>query len=161
MDIRAFTASMPGKSLRLVCTVDLVCGENKKSVPALWDTGATASAISHDVVSSLKPKLFGQQRVSTPTGTKDVDTYCLDVFLPNSVKFEGLVVTDSEIGSQGIGMLIGMDIIGDGDFAVTNLDGQTVFTYRYPSSKRIDFVKQAAADEVIGKRHGKGSRKKK
>jgi hypothetical protein len=38
-------------------------------------------------------------------------------------------------------VLIGMDIIGTGDFAVTNLGDTTVFTFRTPSVERIDFVK--------------------
>ena len=49
---------------------------------------------------------------------------------------------DSEIGKQKIGMLIGMDIISKGDFAVSNFDGNTVFTFRYPSNSEINFVKE-------------------
>ncbi len=48
----------------------------------------------------------------------------------------------SEIGNQGIDLLIGMDIIGLGDFAVTNLNGVTQFTFRLPSVESIDFVNQ-------------------
>ena len=36
-------------------------------------------------------------------------------------------------------LLIGMDIIEKGDFAVTNHNGETVLTYRFPSSELIDF----------------------
>jgi preprotein translocase subunit SecA len=39
-------------------------------------------------------------------------------------------------------MLIGMDIIARGDFAVTNYDGKTVFSFRMPSVEQIDFVEQ-------------------
>lgn len=37
------------------------------------------------------------------------------------------------------GVLIGMDLITLGDFAVTNKNGQTCFSFRYPSSEWIDF----------------------
>ena len=37
-------------------------------------------------------------------------------------------------------VLIGMDIIGSGDFAVTNSENKTVMTYRIPSVSRIDFT---------------------
>ena len=37
-------------------------------------------------------------------------------------------------------VLIGMDIIGSGDFAITNHKGKTVFSFRIPSIGRIDFV---------------------
>ena len=43
-----------------------------------------------------------------------------------------------------------MDIIGTGDFAVTNLDGKTVFTFRIPSAERIDFVKEIRDGKTRG-----------
>jgi uncharacterized protein YchJ len=49
-------------------------------------------------------------------------------------------VTEGTI--SGGDVLIGMDIITRGDFAVTNSDGRTTFSYRWPSTKRIDFVKE-------------------
>ena len=41
-----------------------------------------------------------------------------------------------------------MDIIASGDFSVTNLDGKTIFSYRHPSIKHIDYVKEANALKV-------------
>ena len=49
----------------------------------------------------------------------------------------------SEELTGGFEVLIGMDIIGAGDFAVTNSNGKTVMSYRYPSIERIDFVEMA------------------
>jgi len=46
---------------------------------------------------------------------------------------EGSIFGDSDV-------LIGMDIISLGDFAVTNFQEKTVFTFRIPSVERIDFV---------------------
>jgi hypothetical protein len=37
-------------------------------------------------------------------------------------------------------MLIGMNIITMGDFAITNHRGQTVMSFRVPSLQKIDFV---------------------
>ena len=39
-------------------------------------------------------------------------------------------------------MLIGMDVINAGDFAITNKDGKTVFSFRIPSMERIDFTQR-------------------
>ena len=44
---------------------------------------------------------------------------------------------------NGIDFLIGMDIITLGDFSVTNLNGKTTFSFRYPSCETINYVKQA------------------
>ena len=42
----------------------------------------------------------------------------------------------------GIDVLIGMDILGLGDFAVTHHDGKTVFSFCVPSRRHIDFVSE-------------------
>jgi hypothetical protein len=39
-------------------------------------------------------------------------------------------------------ILIGMDIITIGDFSITNVDKKTVFTFRFPSIKTIDYVEE-------------------
>lgn len=160
-DCHAFSTRSSGRLIQLINEVSLAFGGNEVTVKALWDTGASSSCVSHDVVSDLGLTAIGKCMVSTPTGSKEVDTFCLDARLPNNVNFEGIVVMDSEIGNQGIGMLVGMDIIGQGDFAVSNHDGRTVFTYRYPSVGCIDFVNQLAVQRKIGPTHGKGKGKKK
>ena len=48
---------------------------------------------------------------------------------------EGALVGNVEV-------LIGMDIIGQGDFAISNKNRKTVFSFRMPSQERIDFVEQ-------------------
>ena len=40
----------------------------------------------------------------------------------------------------GIDALIGMDILGMGDFAVTHYGGKTTFSFCSPSRREIDFV---------------------
>lgn len=163
---QAFSTIFDGSSRQLYNDVSILSNGNSVTVKALWDTGATMSAISHSVASDLNLISIGKQIVSTPTGKKEVTTHCVDVVLPNNVRFEGLIVIDSEIGSQlaggkPIGMLVGMDIICHGDFAVTNHNGKTIFTYRCPSTNSIDFVKQIQVSKQIGPPHGKGNRKRK
>ena len=66
--------------------------------------------------------------------------YVVNVGLPNGVMIERCDVTEGYLG-DGYDVLIGMDIIGLGDFAVSNRE-RTVFTYRVPSQREIDFVKE-------------------
>ena len=80
--------------------------------------------------------------------------------LPNDVLIKDLVVIDSEIGSQSIGVLIGMDVIGMGDFAVSNFGDKTVFSFRIPSDKRTDYVAELRKSQLIGPTHGKGKKRK-
>ena len=46
-------------------------------------------------------------------------------------------------------LLIGMDIIGLGDFAVTNANGKTTFSFRVPSVREIDFIPDAQENNVM------------
>lgn len=67
----------------------------------------------------------------------------MNIALPNKVAFSNVRVTKGTLAGSDV--LIGMDIISQGDFAVTNTEDQTVFSFRIPSIQRIDFVKAAKA----------------
>jgi len=45
-------------------------------------------------------------------------------------------------------MLIGMDVICKGDFAITNFQGNTTFSFRMPSMYEIDFVAEGNFRDV-------------
>lgn len=124
---------------------------NGKSITtiALWDTGATNSCVSKKVVSDLGLVMTGKAPMKTPSGQRLANTYLVDVTLPNDVPVPDLMVCDSEIGSQGIGMLIGMDIINKGDFTVSNHQGKTVFSFRMPSEGVMDFVTGIKMSNII------------
>jgi len=62
--------------------------------------------------------------------------------LPNGVKIDNVKATECDELNGPFEVLIGMDIISLGDFALTNKDGKSVFTFRIPSITRIDFVKE-------------------
>lgn len=51
--------------------------------------------------------------------------------------------------NQQAQVLIGMDIIGMGDFAVTNINEKTILSFRIPSVREIDFVPEANESNVI------------
>ena len=157
---RAFTSKYDRLSNQLRNLVVISANEKKISVEALWDTGATNTTISKKVVSDLELIPTGKRPIRTPSGESVYNTYLVNIILPNNVMVEGIDVCESEIGNQGIGVLIGMDIIGKGDFAVSNYDGKTVFTFRTPSIKLTDYVQQNAASRTVGKLHGKGNKKR-
>jgi hypothetical protein len=71
------------------------------------------------------------------------------------IKERDVPVCDTDIGKQGLDMLIGMDIITFGDFSVSNFNNKTVFTFRIHSKEKLDFVPQANIDNAIGTTHGK------
>lgn len=110
-----------------------------KPFNAIWDTGATRTVISKNVVQSCNLKPTGMAKVHTASGTDIVPTYYVSIGLPNKIVIPILQVTEGVL--TGTDVLIGMDIMNSGDFVVTNKDGKTVFSFRMPSVECIDFVK--------------------
>ncbi len=111
-----------------------------KKFIAIWDTGATGTAISQKVVKDCGLKQIGVTEVGTANNKRLSPVYLVSIFLPSRVFFPQVRVT--EVTISGADVLIGMDIITRGDFAITNSDKKTTFSYRWPSRERIDFVKE-------------------
>lgn len=120
-----------------------------KQYKALWDTGATGSVITHKVVDECGLKPIGRANIHHAQGTSTALVYLVSIYLPNQVCFPSLRVTEGDLAGD-IEALIGMDIIGQGDFAVSNMGGKTTFTFRMPSLEQIDFVKQKHSSTVGG-----------
>lgn len=159
-ELRSFTSKYNSHQARLINKSEVLSNDNSLQVDSLWDTGATITAISEKVVNDLMLSPIGQRLISTPSGKKQVNKYLLTIKLPNDVIFTDFEVCDSDIGEQGFDLLIGMDIIGEGDFAVSNYRGVTTFTFRMPSQKEADYAKETRLRNLTGT-HGKGKRTKK
>lgn len=109
---------------------------------ALWDTGATNSVITPSVVCSLGIKPVGVGRVNHAGGISDANVYLVNIYLPNRLTITGIRVTECSGAAGSFGVIIGMDIITQGDFAFTNVKGKSMFSFRLPSSKAIDYVQE-------------------
>lgn len=143
----AFTITYDGRSNLLASDVAITAAFDPQQPPkqplpvfkAIWDTGATNSAITSNVIDQCGLKATGMTVVDTAQGTTTTETFLVGIVLPNKVVFPEVRVSKGVL--RGPDVLIGMDIIGAGDFAVTNKDGKTVFSFRMPSTECIDFVK--------------------
>ncbi len=111
----------------------------------LWDTGATGSVISQIVVDNLGLIPITKTKVYHTDGYSISDVYVINLILPNKVIFPLVKVTVGKL--TGFDVLIGMDIINKGDFSITNVTGNTVFSFRYPSIKEVDYVKELKISE--------------
>jgi len=125
---------------------------------AIWDTGATNTVISERLVNELELKPITQADVHGANISERVNVYQIDLLLPNRVAvIDNLVSVARNI--HGGDVLIGMDIITLGDFAVRNENGKTVFSYRIPSAaNHIDYVVEA--NKLIDKRQRRKKRKR-
>jgi predicted aspartyl protease len=112
------------------------------SYKGIWDSGATGTAITLKVVDGLNLSPTGKTSVSTANGiATNVNTYLVNIGLPNDFWIIGITATLATL-SADTDLLIGMDIISLGDFAVTNNNGKTRMTFRIPSLRNIDFVEE-------------------
>ena len=112
------------------CSISLVYLPTNPDVPlppivefdAIWDTGATGSVITQKVVDAcgLAPITMAQVHGVNSSGMSEV--YLVNIYLPNHVVFIGVHVIKGELPESGADILIGMDIITRGDFAVTIQD---------------------------------------
>lgn len=139
----AFTIKSKNGIARVLSTDVLIIipgTSTSAKIRAIWDTGATGTAITSKVVKALGLIPTGQSRVSTAAGVVLQNTYSINVMLPNNLTVEGVVVTEVPALSDGCEALIGMDIITLGDLSVTNHNGVTCMSFRVPSSHEIDFV---------------------
>lgn len=104
---------------------------------AIWDTGATNSVVTENVIKQCGLIQIDITKSQTPNGVRDCKVFLVSVGLPNKIIIPQLRVTDGTLGRFDV--LIGMDIISMGDFAISNYNGNTVFTFRMPSLAEIDF----------------------
>lgn len=115
---------------------------------AIWDTGATGTAITSKVAAECGLKPTGMCKVKTASGETDTCTYFISLYLPNKVCLPQIRVTQAVLFDADV--LVGMDVITKGDFAVTNHQGKTNMSFRMPSIECIDFVKQQPQTMQVG-----------
>jgi predicted aspartyl protease len=111
-------------------------------VKALWDTGATGSAITPAVAKSLGLIPTTKANVQHADGISLQNVYLVNIYLPNNVVVPFVKVTECKNFIGNFDIIIGMDIISIGDFAITNVGQKTTFSFRIPSLKTIDYVKE-------------------
>lgn len=154
--------SKQGGLLRVISSPIKVCtpitdkqkGPDKVTdeVTGIWDTGASGSVITQEVVDKLSIKPIGQTFVNTASEEKKLSpVYLVDFILSNGVIMQGARVTLGKITSAQV--LIGMDVINLGDFSITNYGQKTIMTFGVPSSREIDYVQemQTAKSQVVDK----------
>ena len=112
-----------------------------KIMRSLWDTGASVSLISVRVAKALGLTTFGKSVVSGYNEGVDLkETFLVHFGLPTGDIVTNIMAMGFE--SDEYDVVIGMDVICNGDFAITNKDGRTTFSFKIPSEQEIDFEKR-------------------
>lgn len=116
------------------------------NVKAIWDTGATRTAITGKIVRLLDLKPTGKALVYGVNSKTIVNRYIVDIRLPNEILLPNWEILESNLNSPGIDLLVGMDIIQKGDFAISNADEKTIFSFCLPPLKPpVDLFEKSKA----------------
>lgn len=133
------TQKYPIITNRIITVETVVYKDRKINVNSEWDTGATYSSISNELVQALNLKPIKKDNGITVGGAYSADVYEVIILLHNTYPVKAEVQAVSNINVTGIDLLIGMDVIYLGDFAISNYHGKTSFSFRIPSKGHIDF----------------------
>ena len=155
------------KTHELYCNVDVTDPldfqyTNGVTLTGIWDTGSEGCLISAELAEKLKLSPVGMKKVIGVHDEKWSPEYLLNLKLPNDESFEMInVLVGDMIGSDEI--LIGMSIITQGDFAVTNVNNSTAMSFRTPSVLRINYVtdqeKAIKEEEAYNRRQRKDTKR--
>lgn len=129
-----------GKWCKIItdCEVSAIPKRNSPEKPvcmncdkAQWDTGAMVTLISSRVVAEMHLSPIGY---TTLSGFENrpvrVRTYLVNLTFPNEVEIRTVEVAEAPLGVTDL--LIGMDIIADGDFHYTCQEGRSYFSFETP-----------------------------
>jgi len=157
---RAFTVKFGGRAGHIITQLELCKAFKPDQLPdtpypriktkALWDTGANRSVITSSTAKQLGLVPVGKTTVSHAGGISQTNTYLVNYILPNDVGIAGVLVTECPDNAGAFGAIVGMDIISRGDLSITNPNGHTVMSFRFPSIEAVDYVVEANKIKYAG-----------
>jgi hypothetical protein len=104
---------------------------------AIWDTGAQKSIITPYIAQSLNLKPINQIVIGGVHGKNRSDIVIVTLEIPGQNTHKNLQVAVCPFNpdpKSDANMLIGMDIISQGDFVLSNGNGYTLFSFATPPS---------------------------
>ena len=101
----------------------------------LWDTGATNTLISQEVVNALGLQPKNKALISSAGGDVESWTYLVHVILPTGTAELNVQALLNDNSDNDV--VIGMDIINSCDFCYTNKDGKSTFSLCHPAKEKI------------------------
>ncbi|MCM1031568.1 MAG: retropepsin-like domain-containing protein [Oscillibacter sp.] len=134
---------------------DTIKSDDKRLIgaTALWDTGASNCVITPDLVKKLGISPISVANCNHAGGESVVNVYMINVYLPNHIALPNVRVSECADQAGRFGMIIGMDVIASGDFAISSASGIPTMSFCMPSMHRIDFnvTRQMLLSEKVRK----------
>ena len=166
IEYHAFTISYLKQAKRLLTTVGVIpiftingtTLNTSVKAKALWDTGATLTCIKPALFQYIAIPLLGAIGTKTMTGIGgkiEAPAILVNLFITSTLIIEGCPAFMVDL-PKDIDILIGMDIIGMGDFAVCNTDSKTSFSFAMPPfPDRINLTDKAKNANKLNKGRAK------
>ncbi len=127
---------------RIITEEHIVNDEKDIPVSAAWDTGSTFSCISPEFAKQLNLQPLCDDKLHTPYGIIQSKLYDVDILLNKQAIYTVRVAENPNMHRENVDLLIGMDIISEGDFVISTYEDITSFSFRIPSKGLIDFTKE-------------------
>ncbi|MBI3136698.1 MAG: hypothetical protein HYZ14_18635 [Bacteroidetes bacterium] len=108
---------------------------------ALWDTGSSNCMITRALAESLELHPIKKVPVAHHEGLSYSNVYLMAIYVTKRYYFF-VELTETNAPSDNFEIIIGMDVISKGDFALTSKNNRITFSFRLPSSTHIDFTKE-------------------
>ena len=114
-------------------------GDNTIPIRAMWDTGSSETVISCDLAKKLELSPIGKSNIISSGSIFKSNVYNIDLLLAEKQRFTLQVTESEQLNNSDMDVLIGMDVISLGDFAISTEGEEICFSFRYPSQGFIDF----------------------
>lgn len=106
-----------------------ICGKTIATNRAIWDTGATISALSKRMEEKVGALPDEEGIMHGATGNSDSNIYCATVELPGGIVFRDVDMWGIGLPGLDVDVVIGMDIISRGKLVVETVGGVPMFSF--------------------------------
>lgn len=107
---------------------------------AIWDTGAECTVLSREVAKKLSLTVYSKEEMFHAGGSTISNTYHVFVGLTDEIIIGPQNVIEGQFDGNVI--LLGMDVIGNGDLVVTNNEEHTEMVFSIPSTLKMEDIKK-------------------
>lgn len=127
---KSFSLSYDYEELKLYSHAKITIGEKTIFTDkAMWDTGATITAISHKTAEQFNALPDDIGTSISASGCSNADIYKATIELPGGIVFQDIEVWDVDLSDHGAEVVIGMNIISQGRLVVENTNGVPMFSF--------------------------------
>lgn len=102
----------------------------RRELTAAIDTGATQCFINRKIAKEMRFTKVGITKTHTAGGVIQSGIHTVNIILPENIRFDDEEIL--EMTDMGIDFVIGLNILKKGDFMLSHLNDELIFSFRIP-----------------------------